>query len=522
MKSRISPDASTLPRLFFLFAWLPLAFPVVAAAEEDAKSPPSTRTPNVLFIAVDDLRPALGCYGDETAITPEMDRLAQRGTVFTRAYCQEAVCAPSRLSLLSGLRPDTIQVWDLDTHYREALPDLVSLPQHFKKHGYHTRSIGKIFHGGGKPSKDPPSWSVPPLYDTNRQTELHYAAQENLKGEGLKRNAAEAADVPDSRYIDGTICEEAIEALGEMSQSNDPFFLAVGFKKPHLPFCAPQRYWDFYDREKIPGPVSSNHPVGAPEFAIRSWMELEGYRDIPEDGRLTPEKVKELRHGYYACVSYVDALVGRLLDTLKELDLQKSTAICLWGDHGFHLGEQGLWTKANNYELSTKVPLIFALPNHPRPGAKSRALVELVDVYPTLADACGIPSPEGLEGISLMPLFADPEKPWKLAAFSQFPRHRTEHRYRRHGDLMGYAMRTDQYRYVEWRDWATGKVESRELYDHALDAEEMFNLADSKEHETLISALQKQLADGWKHALPVSGERGTRSQHRKRRIDSGR
>ena len=203
---------------------------------------------------------------------------------------------------MTGRRPDTIRVWDLATHFRETLPSVVTLPQHFKNQGYHTRSIGKIYHGGGKPAKDPPSWSEQPLYDTTRDASTRYALPENLAGEGLKRSATEAADVPDDTYIDGIVCDAAIEAIKKHRADSQPFFLAVGFRKPHLPFCAPQKYWDLYDRERIPMAVSSEHPQDAPELAVRSWGELEGYSDIPADGRLTMDQVRELRHGYYACV----------------------------------------------------------------------------------------------------------------------------------------------------------------------------------------------------------------------------
>jgi iduronate 2-sulfatase len=454
-----------------------------------------------LFIAIDDLRPALGCYGDETAITPNIDRLAARGTVFNRAYCQLAVCAPSRLSLMTGRRPDTTKVWDLGTHFREALPDIVSLPQHFKNNGYHNCSIGKIYHGSGKPSKDPPSWTVDPIFDANHDLGLRYATPENLAGKGLKRSASESADVPDETYIDGLICGKALEALDGYAKSGEPFFLAVGFKKPHLPFCAPGKYWDLYERKDIPAPSTTKHPKGAPELAVRSWKELEGYTDIPADGVLSQEKIQELRHGYYACVSYIDAQVGRLLDQLDATDLADNTLICLWGDHGFHLGEQGLWTKANNYELSTRVPLIFSVPDQPNPGSTTDALVELVDVFPSLADACGLEVPGGVEGISLMPLLENPDLVLKSAAFSQYPRSRKGNRHRRHGDIMGYAVRTNHHRYVEWRDWGTGELEAHELYDHRSDPDETTNLASDPEHAEQIARLGKVLKAGWKGAL---------------------
>lgn len=465
-------------------------------------SPGKERSPNVLFIAIDDLRPALGCYGDPVARTPNIDRLSKRGTLFRRAYCQQAVCSPSRLSLMTGRRPDTIRVWDLNTHFRKSLPDVVTLPQHFKGRGYHCRSIGKIYHGGGEPSRDAPSWSEDPLHHNVREARLRYATARNLKGGGLKREAAEAADVPDETYIDGIVCEAALEALGKLKKRNQPFFLAVGFRKPHLPFCAPTKYWELYDRENIPSPSSMDHPRGAPEVAVRSWKELEGYTDIPKDGRIAPEKVAELRHGYYACVSYVDALIGRLLDRLDSLGLQEETVVCLWGDHGFHLGEQGLWAKANNYELSTRVPLILSVPGQEKPGEKSEALVELVDLYPTLVDACGFKVPVGLEGTSFRALLDTPGRPWKKAAFSQYPRAYQGNRHRSHGDIMGYAIRTSAHRYVEWRDWKSGKVEALELYDHELDPREMRNVAAEENYAGVLARHQAILKAGWKKSLP--------------------
>jgi len=458
---------------------------------------------NVLFIAIDDLRPTLGCYGDQTAMTPGIDRLASQGTVFQHAYCQQAVCSPSRLSLLSGLRPDTIEVWDLQTHFREAMPSVVTLPQHFKQHGYHTQSIGKIFHGGGKPSQDPPSWSVLPKMDVVRDPNLRYATEANRGGKGLKRDATEAADVPDHTYADGLICDDAIATIKDLSLREQPFFLAVGFHKPHLPFCAPQKYWDLYDPAMIPMPLHAEYPDAAPELAVRSWMELEGYRDVPEDGMLTDKQVRHLRHGYYACVSYVDALVGRLLDALVAHQISDRTIVVLWGDHGFHLGEQGLWTKANNYELSTRVPLIVAVPGQKRVGAASDALVELVDLYPTLADACGLPIPESLEGTSMRPLLDHPELAWKQAALSQFPRAREGNRHQRHGDIMGYTLRTQRFRFVQWQAWESKQVVARELYDHQDDPHETRNVANDPQYASTIEELAILLQGGWKAVLPT-------------------
>lgn len=460
------------------------------------------RPTHVLLIAIDDLRPALGCYGDPVAQTPNIDRLASRGTVFKRAYCQQAVCSPSRLSLLTGRRPDTIRVWDLRTHFRDAVPEAITLPQHFKNNGYHTQSLGKIYHGSGAPSKDPPSWSAQPAYDFVRDPNLRYVLPSNLAGKGLKRSSTESAEVADDAYIDGIVCQAAIRSLAERGTSEQPFFLAVGFRKPHLPFCAPRKYWDLYDRADIPLPANADTPQHAPELATRSWKELEGYSDIPANGKISPEKIRELRHGYYACVSYVDALVGQLLDQLTTLNLAENTLVVLCGDHGYHLGEQGLWTKANNYELSTRVPLILAVPGQTPRGNVTNELVEMVDLYPTLTDICKLESPDGLEGISFQPLLNKPNRPWKQAVFSQYPRARKGHRHQGHGDIMGYAMRTRRYRYVEWREWDTNQVLTRELYDHDADPHETQNVAMQPKYAKEILELADILDRGWKSAQP--------------------
>lgn len=465
----------------------------------------AARQLNVLFIAIDDLRPNLGCYGDEIAITPNFDRLAAQGMLFNRAYCQLAVCGPSRLSVLSGVRPDTNQVWDLNTHFREAVPELVSLPQHLKNNGYHTRSIGKIYHGSGPPAKDPPSWSEEPLYDGGRKHEWRYASSKNRAVVTLKREATEGEDVPDNTFYDGLVCDAAEEALETISKNKQPFFLGVGFRKPHLPFVAPKKYWDLYDTEDIPKRTTRTHPQGAPEYATRTWNEIEGYTDIPKDLAAIPdEKIDQLRHGYYACISYIDALLGRLLDKLEELDLSDNTVICLWGDHGFHLGEQGLWTKANNYELAARVPLILSAPGQSNPGAISNALVELVDIYPTLAELCGLDISNRLEGLSMKPLLDDPNRLWKTAAFNQYPRDYTAIKHEKHGDVMGYAVRTENYRYVQWKDWTSGEILDEELYDHQNDPHEMRNVAQDIKQAAVLFQHRRILEAGWMGALPLN------------------
>lgn len=491
--------------------------------------PADERPPNVLFIAIDDLRPALGCYGDTQAKTPNLDRLASRGMTFMRAYCQQAVCSPSRLSLLTGRRPDSTKVWDLKTHFRNALPDAVTLPQFFRNAGYHCVGIGKIFHGSGKPSADPQSWSKPPIYDVVRDPSLRYATARNLSGDGLKRDSTESADVADDTYVDGLVCQAAIEFLRDRQTNAEPFFLGIGFRKPHLPFCAPKRYWEYYDRDQIRLPRHLTSPAGAPELATRSWQELEGYRDIPADGQLSKSKIRTLHHGYYACVSYIDSLVGQVLFELQRQQLADKTIVVVWGDHGFHLGEQGLWTKANNYELSTRVPLIVTLPsqgnaatNHsttedatakdattedptkPHQGVLCQQLVELVDLYPTIVDACGFKVPDKLEGTSMLPLFKDPTRPWKRAVFSQYPRAIQGPRHRSHGDVMGYAVRTKQFRYVEWLDWGTKQMVAVELYDLASDDMERTNVANDPKYKSVQRDLGEILKQGWQASRPQS------------------
>ena len=422
---------------------------------------------NVLFIVVDDLRTNLGCYGDPLAITPNIDQLAARGVRFTRAYCQQAVCNPSRASVLTGRRPDTLRVWDLNTHFRQNAPDVVTLPQHFKEHGYHTEAIGKIFHDPPK-FRDAPSWSVPAQLDDTEGVRGKYAGAENLRiyqpagRKGREKAAAtDAADVPDNAYIDGRVSDLAVERVRTLAAGARPFFLAVGFRRPHLPFSAPQRYWDLHDPAKFSALPQPEPPRGAPAVALHDSAELRGYTDLPKMGPLTPAQITTLRHGYYAATSYTDAQIGRLLDALRASGAERQTLIVLWSDHGYHLGEHGLWAKTTNYETDTRVPLILVRPQQAKPGRASAALVELIDVYPTLADLCALPAAAGTEGRSLRPWLDDPARASPRAAFSQFPR---PWPYGGRLREMGYAVRTSTHRYVEWRRFDTGAVTARELY----------------------------------------------------------
>lgn len=438
---------------------------------------------NVLFLVVDDLRTNLGCYGDPVALTPNIDALAARGVRFTRAYCQQAVCNPSRASVMTGRRPDSLRVWDLQTHFRSTVPEVVTLPQHFKNHGYHTEAIGKIYHDPPK-FRDAPSWSAPAQLDDTEAVRGKYASAENLgvyqpagqKGRE-KAAATDAADVPAASYIDGRVADVAIERVRALAGKPQPFFLAIGFRRPHLPFSAPQRFWDLYNPEKLKTVPQPEPPRGAPAIALHDSAELRGYTDMPKLGPLTPEQITTLRHGYYAATSFTDDQIGRVLAALRESGAERNTLVVLWSDHGFHLGEHGLWAKTTNYEVDTRVPLIIARPGEPRAGASASALTELLDLFPTLADLCGLPAPAGVEGRALRPWLEHPSAPSRPAAFSQFPRPWT---YGPQPEVMGYAVRTATHRYIEWRRFGTREIVARELYALApgqwLETE---NLADS-------------------------------------------
>ena len=480
------------------------AFPRALANEPD-------RARNVLFLAVDDLRPELGCYGNPLVKSPNLDRLAEQSMVFERAYCQAPVCGPSRASLLTGLRPDTTKVWGNKTHFRDTLPNAETLPQRFKKMGYHTESIGKVLHGR---MDDPQSWSVPAWPPGGRQAGMQYVDLERLaamranepdrawSGADIptltwkKRGSWQAPDVPDNALQDGQAAERAVEALGRLRDR--PFFLAVGFQKPHLPFTAPKKYFDLYDPASIPVPSDPQRPVGSPSVAFTGSRELRGYADIPDSGTVPESKVRELTHGYYAAISYMDAQVGRVLGELRELGLAENTVVILFGDHGFHLGEQQLWGKTTNFELDARSPLMLRVPGMRNAGQASGRFVEFVDLYPTLCKACSVEPADGLEGTSLLPLLEDPNRPWKRAAFSQIPR---PYLADQDWQQMGRSIRTDRYRYTEWTD-RQGAVTTRELYDLSVSPIETLNLAARPEHERVVRDLSMQLRAGWRAAQP--------------------
>ena len=433
------------------------------------------KKPNILFIAVDDLRPTLGCYGDANAITPNIDSLSERGMQFNRAYCQVAVCNPSRASLMTGLRPDTLGVWTLPIHFREAKPDAVTMPQWLRKQGYTAISHGKIYHN---PTPDPQSWSEP----IRERPELPYFypdgtrdyVREEMKSlppgdwrkKSLRGPSTSAPDLPDNQLVDGARTDMCIEDLRRLGKSDNPFFLAMGFIRPHLAFVAPKKYWDLYDPESLPVLTDQKTPEGAPAYSLSNNSELSHYVDlinIPKpwsEEELAADKARQLVHGYHACVSYVDAQIGRLLAALDEEGLRDNTIVVLWSDHGWKLGEYRGWGKMTNYEIDARVPMIISAPGMKTAGKSTDSLVELLDLFPTLCELTGSAIPEFVEGKSLVPILDAPEAKVHESVTSQYYRRREGNEY------MGYSMRTEQYRYIEWRDFESGETQSQELYDH--------------------------------------------------------
>ena len=476
------------------------------------RSAETPKKPNVLLICVDDLKPLLGCYGDPRVKSPNIDRLAQRGVLFQRAFCNQAVCAPSRNALMTGLRSQTIGIYDLGTNFRLSVPDAVTLGQYFKQHGWRTEAMGKIFHVGHGNHEDAATWSVPHWgpkmgpaggYVLKENRPAHLTREEgrfsNLSAAEvakLPRGApTECADVPDTTYGDGQIADEAIRRLKAAKEQPDtPFFLAVGFLKPHLPFVAPKKYWDLYRAEDVPLPELRVPPTGAPAFAPTTWGELRQYSDIPDTGPLDDAKARHLIHGYHAAVSYMDAQLGRVLDALDQEGFAKNTIIVLWGDHGWHLGDHGMWCKHTNYEQAAKIPLIVAAPGG-KAGAKTGALAETVDIYPALCDLAGLPVPKGLDGASFAATLKDTSAKTKDAVLHVYPR----------SQGLGRAVRTARYRMVEWKKiGAAADTAVCELYDYEKDPAETKNLAE--EQPQIVAELRAILARQPEAKPQVSGK----------------
>ena len=493
--------------LFFVLIWVLTCKASRTLGNETSTSEHVAAKPNVLFIAVDDLRPELGCYGNDIVISPNIDRFANSALVFKRAYCQQAVCNPSRTSLMTGLRPDTVGVTGNHIHFRSNKPNVVTLPQHFKSNGYHAAAIGKLYHGvfpdGASNTKwdtmgDPESWSEPAVrfgpryYYTEEGVE---AAKETFKRVYKPVNrvpddwtkklvfgpATESPEVSDNTLYDGKVADAAIEKLGELKRKAQPFFLAVGFIKPHSPYIAPKKYFDLY--EDVGTAREQDLPIGAPSFAGHGSGELRRYTDQPRKGPISKENQARVRHAYYACVSFIDAQIGRVLDELELLDLSNNTIVCLYGDHGYHLGEHGLWGKTTNFELDTRVPLIIRSPGMKSAGKTTTSLVELVDIYPTLAELAGVPLNDELEGKSFVSILDDPSRKLKEFALSQYPRS---------GGLMGYSMRTSTHRLTQWVHRQSGEIRATELYEYADSLIERENVIGKKTNVKLLVKLRDQ------------------------------
>ncbi len=528
--------SSLLEKLICLF--LPVLFLPVVAESQDR--------PNIVFIAIDDLRPELGCYGSPIAKSPNLDRLAAEGLQFNRAYCQEAICAPSRASLLTGFRPDVTGITHNYIKLREPNPDVITLPQYFKDNGYETFFTGKIYHQN---DEDTLSWSLTPqnkwldvpkpkgfLLPENMQLKTDQFKEMTAKyGEAAKRGLAsgpayEGADVPDTGYGDGYNTALAIETMKRVvEEDKKPFFLALGFKKPHLNWTSPRKYWDLYDPKEIKLATQTDGPEGGAEMGRHASFELRTRAGIPKFGPLGDELSRTLLQAYYACVSYVDAQIGHMIAAVEEAGIRDNTIIIVWSDHGWHLGEMGIWGKATNYEIGTRVPMIMWTPDQKVRGVGTDALVELVDIYPTLCELAGLPIADELSGESLVPLLDDPSQSWKEIAVSQFPSpalrewaanplsaemretffgpliEEVETRViAQQGDvwdrelfeqhLMGYAARSDRYRLIIWKDYRDLKKDAIfvELFDHETDPNETKNVADT--NPEVVAELTAKLA----------------------------
>lgn len=507
------------------------------------------KKPNVLFIAIDDLKPILGCYGNTLVKTPNIDRLAKMGTVFLSNYVQQAVCGPTRASLMTGMRPDYTKVWDLKTRMRDVNPDILSLPQYFGMQGYSTQGIGKVYDPRCVDvSLDQPSWTVP-YFKTDRKyyaqaygepalgryqlaetkalaekyikealTNGKTQAEANEYATSKIRPTTENIDVPDNAYVDGANSLQAKDILIQLSKKDQPFFLAVGLSKPHLPFVAPKKYWDLYKRDDMPVAKFQEKPENAVDIALHNAGEIRAYSDIPSLLEFTDQKdygltlpinkQKELIHGYYAAVSYTDANVGILLNALDSLGLTNNTIIVLWGDHGWHLGDHNLWCKHTNFEQATYAPLIFSAPG--MRANKTHSPSEFVDVFPTLCELAGLNIPVHLDGKSLVPVMKNPAAKVKDFSVSQYPRSSGAAESQRLGyadaNAMGYSIRTGQYRYTIWMgngyrsnkpfksEWVIGA----ELYDYKKDPNETVNVVDKENYQPVAKDLKNKMLEFFK------------------------
>jgi len=435
---------------------------------------------NVLFIVSDDLNNSLGCYGNPTVRTPNLDRLAERGVRFDRAYVQTALCNPSRVSFLSGLRPDTTGIHDLKTPTRTYLKDYVFLPGYFRNSGYFSAGVGKVFHTG-EGFEDPASWDIE-IREWGK-TPLANQIISSYETKGYRSSWDwQRLNISDAEMPDGTVVTNVVQILERKRPSNKPFFLGVGFRRPHRPYAAPTRYFDLYPPDKMLLP--DEPPEHLRHIPLAAFTYDPSLPDMP------PDKKREGIAAYYACVTFVDAQVGRLMEALDRNQLWDSTVVVFIGDHGYHLGEHGgMWHKQSNFEESARAPLIIVAPGKQRNAASAR-VVEFLDLYPTVVELAGLAVPKGLQGVSLVPLLEDPKHPWDHPAFTQNAR----------PGFMGRSVRTERWRYIEWDDGRKGV----QLYDHDTDPREYVNLAQDPKHADTIKSLKKILRESTQ-ATPVAG-----------------
>jgi len=479
---------------------LPLFLPLLALllASGSALAQDKAKKMNVLFIVADDLNVSLGCYDQPLVKSPNIDKLAQGGMRFTRTYCQYPLCNPSRASFMTGRRPDTTKVLENGTHFRKNLPEVTTLGQFFRLMGYYVVRIGKIFHYGV-----PGQIGTSGLDDARTWERFYNPIGRDKKEEVLLRNlqpanknlgavlAWHASGGVDSEYTDGKAADQAIQVLEECKKQDRPFFLAVGFYKPHVPWIVPKKYFDMVARDKIHLP--------AEPADIRKGVPPAAFTVNPPNYGLKQKDLEDAIQAYLAAVNHMDVQVGKILEALDRLGLRENTIIVFLSDHGWLLGEHGLWQKMCLFEESAQVPLIIATPKPKLPGKACRRLAELVDLYPTLVDLAGFEIPAGLEGKSLKPLLENPDLPWKAGAFTQVMRGGAK----KGGAFLGRSVRTEKYRYTEWDDGKKGK----ELYDHDADPKEHKNLAQDPAHAAIVEQLARLLHRG-PAANPAQGRLG--------------
>lgn len=465
------------PALLFLSLLLCTCAPSPKEAAAEPAGPP-----NVLFIAVDDLRPELASFGKGMIHSPNIDRLAAMGTAFTNAYCNVPVCGASRASIMTGMRPTRDRFWDYKTKITDDAPDAVTLHGHFKANGYYAAAIGKILHHASDRAEDynEPNWKPGIGGGAGRDYQMpENIATANGKDFDGRGPAFERGEVADTAYQDGKTADYAIVKIKELSPKDQPYFLAVGFAKPHLPFNAPEKYWALYDDADIQLPPTYYRAEGTPDAIHHNFGELRNYTDVPKDKILPEDYARQLIHGYYASISYMDAQLGRVLDALEASGEADNTIIVFWGDHGWNLGDHAMWCKHTPFNTSLRVPLIFAAPGLD-PG-RSPGMVEYVDVFPTLCDLAGIDQPKQLQGKSLVPLLENPDREWSDAVFTRW----------KEAD----NITTSRYSYTEWYDDA-GDRYARALFDHLTDSLEVNNLAEKAEFLPVVEKLAARLLIG--------------------------